>query len=634
MAKEDRILAIDVGGDSLKLAEFVYPDDGGVILEKFAFAEYEMDLENTETDSEDDFAEKFEDSLRTLLDEHDFIAKKVRMSISGQSAFIRLAKLPPLGDDEGRVHQIVEYEAKQTVPFPMDEVVWDYQLIHRLADTPDSSANEDLDEESGEDGDLEVEDNASDVEEEMEALFVVVKNEIVAKLAEVVERFGKEILSIESAPISCFNAARANQIGLGECEMILNIGGHCSNLVFADSGRIFVRTIPIAGHSVTQQVAREFNISYSDAEELKRRHGFVALGGAYEEPDSEVAATVSKIVRNIMTRLHGEINRSINVYRSQHKGQRPTKMYLAGGSSVMDFTPRFFNEKLRIPVEYLNPFQAINLADDVDREQLSDLAHMFSEVIGLALRHVTTCPVEITLIPDSIRKLREFNAKKPYFYACCVSIVLCLLINYMGVKRRLSHDKQRADLTQKEVDKTKKVHNEVQAVFSQMEIKRREFDGAVNIAKKRRVWASLLNDIQKELPSRVWITSIKGMTDADVTQAVEARRRATRPARRRAAPEESMWMDGGDSMSGMRQPAAETVKQVDLAWIVFEGHALIYRESEQLAEDFRENLRKSKRFEDEADKVSFVTYEPVKGNNNITYFKLRAKLKQPITVMR
>jgi hypothetical protein len=166
-----------------------------------------------------------------------------------------------------------------------------------------------------------------------------------------------------------------------------------------------------------------------------------------------------------------------------------------------------------------------------------------------------------------------------------------------------------------------------------MEIKRREFDGAVDIAKKRRVWTSLLNDIQKELPSRVWITSIKGMTDAEVTKAVEARRQATRPARRRT-PEESMWMDGGDSMGGMRQPAAETVKQVDLAWIVFEGHALIYRESEQLAEDFRENLRKSKRFEDEADKVSFVTYEPVKGNNNITYFKLRAKLKQPITVMR
>ena len=202
--------------------------------------------------------------------------------------------------------------------------------------------------------------------------------------------------------------------------MILNIGGHCSNLVFADSGRIFVRTIPIAGHSVTSRLLVNLIFPTPTLRNLTASW-FVALGGAYEEPDSEVAATVSKIVRNIMTRLHGEINRSINVYRSQHKGQRPTKMYLAGGSSVMDFTPRFFNEKLRIPVEYLNPFQAINLADEVDREQLSDLAHMFSEVIGLALRHVTTCPVEITLIPDSIRKLREFNAKKPYFYACCVS---------------------------------------------------------------------------------------------------------------------------------------------------------------------------------------------------------------------
>lgn len=627
MPKEDRVLAIDVGGDSLKLAEFLYPDDGGVVLEKFAFAEYSVGEE--EVEGEENFSEKFEDCLRTLLDEHDFEAKKVRMSISGQLAFIRLAKLPRLGEDESRVHQIVEYEAKQTVPFPMDEVVWDYQLIHRLSENAAVGADG-VDGSTGEAESEEEIEESIDVEEEMEALFVVVKNEIVSKLAEVVESLGKEILSIESAPISCFNAARANQIGLGECEMILNIGGHCSNLVFADSGRIFVRTIPIAGHSVTQQIAREFNISYTDAEELKRRHGFVALGGAYEEPDSEVAATVSKIVRNIMTRLHGEINRSINVYRSQHKGQRPTKMYLAGGSSVMDFTPRFFNEKLRIPVEYLNPFQTINLDEDVDREQLSDLAHMFSEVIGLALRHVTTCPVEITLIPDSLRKLRELNAKKPYFYASCVSIVLCLLINYMGVSRRLNHDRQRAELTQIEVDKTEKLKNEVKAVNSQLNEVKGKFNTAVEIADKRRVWTNLLNQIESVLPPRVWLTSVEAITEKDAV----ASTRAGRPSR----PQEASPFGDDFGVGGLGLPSAPTrtatqVTQVDLSWVRFEGHSLVYRD-EQLEEVLRENLRKNELFADEAENVIFEKFDLNRGDNNITYFKLRAKLKKPITVKR
>ena len=76
----------------------------------------------------------------------------------------------------------------------------------------------------------------------------------------------------------------------------------------------------------------------------------MALGGAYEEPDSQVAATISKIARNVMTRLHGEINRSINVWRSQHGGNRPGRMLLCGGSSIIPYSQHFFNEKLHIPV--------------------------------------------------------------------------------------------------------------------------------------------------------------------------------------------------------------------------------------------------------------------------------------------
>ena len=184
-------------------------------------------------------------------------------------------------------------------------------------------------------------------------------------------------------------------VGEENCEMILNIGGRCSTLIFIDQGSYFERTLAIAGNTITQQISKEFGVSLKEAEDLKRRHGFVALGGAYEDPDSEVAAIISKIIRNVMTRLHGEINRSINLYRAQQKGRKPEKLYLAGGSSVMTYTPRFFSEKLKIPVEYLNPFQITAIADDVDKDALSEVAHVFSEVIlycinggiSIALRH-------------------------------------------------------------------------------------------------------------------------------------------------------------------------------------------------------------------------------------------------------
>ncbi|MFA6715472.1 MAG: pilus assembly protein PilM, partial [Victivallaceae bacterium] len=366
MAKENRVLTIDIGSDCLKMAEFVYPPEGGMRLEKFAFLEYEEEYRDRE------LAEQFTHAYRKLLDENEFLARKVRVAISGQSAFSRLSKLPPLGGgDVQHIEQIIEYEAKQTVPYAMEEVVWDYQLILHKDEKEKSVEVEAVE--------------APSTTEEMEALFVAVKDDFVTELSEIIQDSDKEIISIETAPIAFFNAAKANLPDDGNCELLLNIGGRCSSLLFADKGRIFTRTIPIAGASITQQISKEFDISLADAEELKCRHGFVALGGAYEEPESEVAAVISKIARNVMTRLHGEINRSINVWRSQYKGNRPTRLFLGGGSSLMAYTPRFFNEKLRIPVEYLNSFQIVSLGEGINREELLDVAPMFSELTGMAL---------------------------------------------------------------------------------------------------------------------------------------------------------------------------------------------------------------------------------------------------------
>ena len=406
MGKEkNTVLAVDIGGDSLKMAEFSFPAGGGMTLEKFAIAEYDSDQKDA------DFADVFSSVYTRLLAENNFVSRGLRIAISGQLAFTRLSKLPPLGEDKGRIEQIVEYEAKQTVPYPMDEVIWDYQLVKHTIKSdvvPEPEPNP-------EGGEPAVPKEPEAGIDEMEALFVAVKSDLVTELAEVIQESGKDILSIEIAPTAFFNAARANQIGVTQCDMILNIGGRCSSLVFADQGRVFARTIPIAGHSVTQQISKEFNISFSDAEELKRRHGFVALGGAYEEPDSEVAATISKIARNVMTRLHGEINRSINVWRSQYGGNKPAHLYLGGGSSLMAYTPRFFNEKLRIPVDYLNAFQVVGIGQEINKDQLLEVAPMFSELIGLALKHIVSCPVDISLMPGSFTDLLLFTGTHVVF---------------------------------------------------------------------------------------------------------------------------------------------------------------------------------------------------------------------------
>ena len=305
---------------------------------------------------------------------------------------------------------------------------------------------------------------------------------------------------------SCYNSARANNVGANECQIILDIGGRCSTLIFLDGSRFFVRTIPIAGDTITQQIAREFNISYADAEEMKRKHGYVSLGGAYEESDSEVASAVSKIVRNVMTRLLGEINRSVNVYRATQKGRKPEKLFLAGGTSILPYTPRFFSEKLRIPVEYLNPFQVVGIGPAVDQQVLSEVAHLYAETIGLALRRLGTSPVEISLIPDYIRKQNEFRSKRPFFLASAIVVLLYFGISLWTLSQQAENIAAKSDKFSSDVSKREAIQKRVKDASNKLTAANGEFDEAVELLKKRNNLIAFYSLIRTCIPDNVWLT--------------------------------------------------------------------------------------------------------------------------------
>ena len=579
MPANEFLLCIDIGGDSIKAAEFSYSPTGDMVLEKFAFSEYGKEL-----NGEEDNFPVFATALSDIVSKSGFSAKKVSITISGQNSYIKFVKVPAMVNDEKKIKQIIEFEAKNAIPFSMDEVVWDSQLI-----------------------------SSSDDSGEIEAMFVIVKNEEIDKITRILESLGKEIVLIEVAPTACYNAARANGVGDTDCEMILNIGGRCSTLIFIDNGRFFVRIIPIAGHSVTLQISKEFGISYNEAEELKRRHGFVALGGAYEEPDSEVAATVSKIIRNVMTGLPGEVNRSINVYRSQQKGRKPEKLYLAGGSSVMAYTPRFFAEKLRIPVEYLNPFQNIAIAPALDKESLANLAHMFSETIGLAVRHATACPIEVSLVPESMRKLNDFKLKKPYLYASAASLLLCLLVTLWGFSKQLEIAEYKQKIASSFLTKTNKVVSRLKSAEGDFANAQNEYNAAAQILAKQKIWPMMLNESQKVLPDDMWLTTFTLTSNVPTTN---------------QAPRDEF--EGGlfAGMGGGRPTPAVSGSPTELTAAKFEGHALI--RDNGINELFTEMLSKSKffKFNPQTETFTSVIDGTMASSFNVSTFSLTSSLQE------
>src|SRR5439155_14713540 len=119
----------------------------------------------------------------------------------------------------------------------------------------------------------------------------------------------------------------------------------------------------------------------------------------------------------------------VQFYTKQQGGTAPQRLFLAGGASLMPYTAEFFSEKLNLTpesVEYFNPFRNVQLDPELNREELAKVAHGLGEVVGLGLRNVAHCPVELNLMPKSSLKRQEFNQKKPFLIAavfCLITII-------------------------------------------------------------------------------------------------------------------------------------------------------------------------------------------------------------------
>jgi type IV pilus assembly protein PilM len=318
------------------------------------------------------------------------LKEKVRYSMSGQSVFTRFVKLPPLNEDN--IDELVKFEAQQHVPFPIDEVVWDWQLL-------DSSGPE------------------------KEVALVAIKGEALTEINETVSEAGLGTKEVDAAPMALYNAFRYNYPDVQESVLLMDIGAKATNLVYIEGNRLFTRSIAVGAASITTAIAKEYNVSFAEAETQKVTNGVVSLGGSHTDQLDEASAQLATVIRNALNRLPAEVARTNNYYRSQHEGNAPTKIYLAGGGANLPYLPEFLEEKLRIPIELFNPLKKVSVSKAIDVEQLGMEAHMIGELVGLALRGIGEAPINIDLVPDVVASERATAQRKPFLMAAAVILL-------------------------------------------------------------------------------------------------------------------------------------------------------------------------------------------------------------------
>jgi type IV pilus assembly protein PilM len=471
MAASTRILSLSLGTQTIGLADFKTGQNGGLVLASYETRELMADPAADAT--------RYAQTkllLAEVVQARKLKSTKVNYAVSSQSVFTRFVKLPSVGEEQ--VDQIVGFEAQQNVPYPIDEVVWDYQLV----DSGDSS--------------------------QVEVVIVAVKADLLDDINDAVELAGLKTSLVDVAPMAIYNAFRYNYSDVQGCSLVIDIGSRTTNLIFIEPHKVFSRSIPNGGSTITQQIAKEFGEAFQQAEERKKRDGFVSLGGAYAEPDDPDVARVSKMIRNSMTRLHAEIARSIAFFRTQQGGSPPERVFLSGGSATLPYMREFFQEKFQLPVEFFNPLRNVAVGPGLNVEEVSKNAHRMGELVGLALRGTSDCPMELNLRPARVVRRHQLAEKRPFL----IVAGLCALLSLTGWWLFLDQTaKITAEATEKLNPKVVELQNYEKKINKAKDDIKALQDTAnpfLKAVEEKGYWLRIIDDINARLPKDfVWITN-------------------------------------------------------------------------------------------------------------------------------
>lgn len=295
------------------------------------------------------------------------------VSLPEEKTFTTVIKTPLLPEEE--LDSAVSYEAENTIPFSMEEVYLDFQVLH-----------------SHEQGE----------EKYHEVLVSAAPKAIVDSYLSCLERASivPLVFETESAAIS---RALMNREGSQRPTLILDVGAIRTNLmVFSGEGLAFTFSIPVSSYLFTKSIAEKLDIPFEEAESLKRKHGLelwnkVTLKGKKEsspieqfemeiEKDKEVLQALEPSLRELVK----EVKKHMEYYRTHgmHGGSEPIeRVLLSGGGANLKGLPEFLSSELGIPVHVSNPLT--NIAGVKEAVLMSSEDSLrYTTALGLALRAV------------------------------------------------------------------------------------------------------------------------------------------------------------------------------------------------------------------------------------------------------
>lgn len=376
MASSKAAWGIEVGAGAVKAIR-LERSGSGVQVTDFAYIEHKKVLTTPDLDQN----EVVRLSLGQLVSQKNFENERVVMSVPGHSALARFAKLPPV--EPKKIPDIVKFEAVQQIPFPIDQVEWDYQTFS----APDSP-------------EVEV------------GIFAITKDKVADRLS-LYGELGLQPEIVTLSPLAVYNASVFDiDAKPGTPIVILDIGTSASDLIVAHEGRCWIRTFPLGGHHFTEALEQSFSLSYSKAERLK-----------HESASSQYAKQMMQAMRPVFGDLLQEVQRSLGHFQTLHREAKMDTIYGVGSTFKIPGLRKFLGQQLQVDVARLDEFKKIRVEG---REAADFAAHCvnFATAYGLALQGLGLSAISVNLSP--VRNIREkvWASKTRWFGAAAALAVV------------------------------------------------------------------------------------------------------------------------------------------------------------------------------------------------------------------
>ena len=469
---------------SLRLAEFSTTATGALKLLRAARREFLLDpaLDTSRPD-------QTQLALQELLKDWKLKRSDVVVILPAHTVFSRVVPLDVPGGASGPVDAVVKFEAQQNIPFPLDEVVWDYVI---KGETPSGAVN---------------------------IVFVAVKSDILESFCHAVTVNGLKIVAVTVAPLALYDALRfAFPEQANSTTLLLDIGSRTSNMVIASPGSFFSRSIPSGGLAVTTAIAKDIQASLEEAELLKINRGSVALGAGFEPPSDPIEANLARIARQSLLKTQADISRSLSYYRSNMGGNDPDHVLLTGGMASLPYLAEFLNEKLQKQVSFFNPLHDIS-EGEIDHSTASSFIESnpnnLGELVGGALELIPGTRTPIKLLTPALTRQKEFRKRLPHLVGAMLLFLAALAAWYVYALKATTVTRDETLRISSSITEEKDISTKIQKISSAQDGLGKTSALLLSAITLREAYPMILADLSARVPARfLWITEIQPVGDA------------------------------------------------------------------------------------------------------------------------